>query len=81
MPEPTPQHREIAREMWNVAVQRCNEEHGTGGMDDYQICGACGENAIAAALARTVAEEREEALALLRRYRAQHRELAREITR
>mgnify|MGYP001583618732 CR=1 FL=1 len=29
------------RERLDEAIQKCNDEHDTGGMDDYQICGDC----------------------------------------
>jgi hypothetical protein len=58
--------REIA-EAWNEAVNACNEAHGTGGMDDYQICDACGIAALTrerdeenAACAKAVCEGCEE---------------------
>ena len=35
-----------ALEAWNVAVEACNETHGTGGWDDYQICDSCGVQAL-----------------------------------
>ena len=36
---------------WETAVEKCNEQHGTGGMDMYQICDMCGIAAIDAAVA------------------------------
>jgi len=39
-----------AKSRWDAAVEACNVKHKTGGWDDYQICDACGVDAIAAAL-------------------------------
>lgn len=51
-----------AEVQWSAAVAACNEQHGTGGWDDFQICDRCGVNAIDAAVAEAVANKTDQAI-------------------